>query len=203
MKTSKGAFSAPFFISGKGFSLVELMIVVAIIGLLSAVAIPNFQKFQAKSKTTEAKLQLSAIYTAETSFFATYQMYHSCLRYMGYDPTEYKNSRFYSVGFTNATSINALPYSAAVSLDISASDCPASLTATPDLTYYVAGMGIGNAIGSASHIPVTSVGDQTTPDMTFTAGAGGVISKSYTASTNASAFTINEKKVIQMIRTGY
>ena len=41
-----------------GFTLVELMVVVAIIGLLSAVAIPNFKKYQAKSKISEAKLQL-------------------------------------------------------------------------------------------------------------------------------------------------
>ncbi len=45
--------------SENGFTLVELMVVVAIIGLLSAVAIPNFQKYQARSKTSEAKLQFT------------------------------------------------------------------------------------------------------------------------------------------------
>ncbi len=53
-----------------GFTLVELMVVVAIIGLLSAVAIPNFQKYQARTKTTEGKLQLAAIYAAEASFYS-------------------------------------------------------------------------------------------------------------------------------------
>jgi type IV pilus assembly protein PilA len=53
----------------KGFTLIELMIVVAIIGILAAIAIPNFLKFQAKSKQSEAKTNLKAIFTAETSYF--------------------------------------------------------------------------------------------------------------------------------------
>jgi len=55
--------------SKKGFTLIELMIVVAIIGILAAIAIPNFLKFQAKSKQSEAKTNLKAIFTAETSYF--------------------------------------------------------------------------------------------------------------------------------------
>lgn len=54
----------------KGFSLVELMIVVAIIGILSAVAIPNFMKFQAKSRQTEAKTNLKGFHEATTAYFA-------------------------------------------------------------------------------------------------------------------------------------
>ena len=53
----------------KGFTLIELMIVVAIIGILAAIAIPNFLKFQAKAKQSEAKNNLSAIYTAQISIF--------------------------------------------------------------------------------------------------------------------------------------
>ena len=47
----------------KGFTLIELMIVVAIIGILAAIAIPNFLQFQAKSKQSEAKSNLGAIFT--------------------------------------------------------------------------------------------------------------------------------------------
>ncbi len=53
----------------KGFTLIELMIVVAIIGILAAIAIPNFLRFQAKSKQSEAKTNLGGIFTAETAFF--------------------------------------------------------------------------------------------------------------------------------------
>ncbi len=59
----------------KGFTLIELMIVVAIIGILAAIAIPNFLKFQAKSKQSEAKTNLKAVLTAETSYFGEFNQY--------------------------------------------------------------------------------------------------------------------------------
>jgi type IV pilus assembly protein PilA len=59
----------------KGFTLIELMIVVAIIGILAAIAIPNFLKFQAKSKQSEAKTNLKAIFTAETAYFGENNKY--------------------------------------------------------------------------------------------------------------------------------
>lgn len=54
--------------SSKGFTLIELMIVVAIIGILAAIAIPNFLQYQLKSKQSEAKTNLGAIRTSEISF---------------------------------------------------------------------------------------------------------------------------------------
>jgi type IV pilus assembly protein PilA len=61
--------------SNKGFTLIELMIVVAIIGILAAIAIPNFLRFQLKSKSSEGKVNLAAIRTAEASYLAEFGVY--------------------------------------------------------------------------------------------------------------------------------
>lgn len=72
--------------NNKGFSLVELMVVVAIIGILAAIAVPNFQRFTAKSKQSEAKSNLSAIYAAERSFFAEWNQFVGGFGDIGYLP---------------------------------------------------------------------------------------------------------------------
>ena len=59
----------------KGFTLIELMIVVAIIGILAAIAIPNFLRFQLKSKSSEGKVNIAAIRTAEESYLAEFGAY--------------------------------------------------------------------------------------------------------------------------------
>src|SRR5256885_12636669 len=69
-----------------GFTLIELMIVVAIIGILAAIAIPNFLKFQCKSKQSEAKTNLSGIFTAEKAFFGEYNTYGTDLISVNWQP---------------------------------------------------------------------------------------------------------------------
>jgi len=65
----------------KGFTLIELMIVVAIIGILSAIAIPNFMTFRMKAKTSEAKSNLGSIRTCEESYRAENDVYLAVTRY--------------------------------------------------------------------------------------------------------------------------
>ena len=56
-------------LKNKGFTLIELMIVVAIISILAAIAIPNFLSFVSKTRRSEVKSNLTAIYKSEISYF--------------------------------------------------------------------------------------------------------------------------------------
>jgi type IV pilus assembly protein PilA len=54
----------------KGFTLIELMIVIAIIGILAAIAIPQFVSYRQKGYNTQAKGELKSFFTACQAYYA-------------------------------------------------------------------------------------------------------------------------------------
>lgn len=67
-----------------GFSLVELMVVVAIIGTLSSIAVPNFLEYANNARRAQAKNCLSGLYTANQSFFGEWSQYFGGWRNTGF-----------------------------------------------------------------------------------------------------------------------
>ncbi|MFO0728861.1 MAG: prepilin-type N-terminal cleavage/methylation domain-containing protein [Myxococcota bacterium] len=64
--------------SRPGFTLIEIMIVVAIIAIIASVAIPRYYYFQLHTKRAEAYVQLGTIRASEEAFLASYDNYAAC-----------------------------------------------------------------------------------------------------------------------------
>ena len=94
------------YIRKKGFTLIELMIVVAIIAFLAMVAIPNFLRYAAKAKRSEVYLNLGAIYTAQKAYWAENNSYSPNLT--GPDSIGWKSEgqTNYTYGFPGSEGIN-------------------------------------------------------------------------------------------------
>ncbi len=86
----------------RGFTLVELMIVVAIIGILAAVAVPSYNKFQAQARQSEAKMALSALYMAEKTHQSSHNSYSGALA--GGILASDTQQGYYTYGFDNVPS---------------------------------------------------------------------------------------------------
>ena len=71
----------------KGFTLIELMIVVAIIGILAAVALPAYQDYTVRAKISEVNLQVGACKNAVTEFLQTNSSFPASAAAAGCDAT--------------------------------------------------------------------------------------------------------------------
>jgi type IV pilus assembly protein PilA len=84
--------------SKSGFTMVELLIVIAVVGILTAIAVPQYMKYQARGRSSEAKVGLSSIYTAEKAFATEFGTYTTCLKQIGFKPSA-TGTNYYTQGF--------------------------------------------------------------------------------------------------------
>ena len=84
-----------------GMTLIELIIVIAVIGIIAGVAIPRYNYYVAKSKTREAVIALGSAYTAMETWYASYDRYGACLIQMGFS----KPNGYYAVGLSGGAGL--------------------------------------------------------------------------------------------------
>ena len=72
----------------KAFTLQELLVVLAIIGILILLALPSLMPLISKAKSTEAQTQLSHLYTLEKSYFYIHSKYSDNFEEIGFEPSK-------------------------------------------------------------------------------------------------------------------
>lgn len=170
-----------------GFTLLELMIAVAIIGILAAIAVPKYWVYQARSRQSEAKLALAALVVAEKAFAAEFNTFTGCLSNAGFSPEGAQ--RYYIVGFNAPTNADCGPVGGITCLGYA---WPATGVLTcndQNLVTYFSATGVVNgavALPTSATLGATSVFRNN-----FTAAAAGSISAQ---SSSYDLWVIDEEK---------
>ncbi len=171
------------------------MVVVAIIGILAAIAIPNFKKYQAKSRTSEGKIMLASGYTALESLYQEHNLYASCFKFAGFIPTGIltaastrATTNYYTIGFDTA--------------DITAPGAqtvPTGCTGDSTFVYF----GDRTPAGVASLAANTLTNSISADNSAYVLQAQGQIDPDYTTSLSADSWTMTSAKVLDQVRSGY
>ena len=108
----------------RGVTLMELMIVVTIIGILAAIAYPNYREFVARAKRTEARAALLKIATNQEKYYLQNNIFTTDLTDLGFNANPYTtDSGTYSVRIVSADASNFTAEADYIPVDAEASKC--------------------------------------------------------------------------------
>jgi type IV pilus assembly protein PilA len=150
-------------LNNKGFSLIELMVVVAIIGVLASFAIPQYQSFQSKARQKEGVTLLSSFFTAAQASLVELGAFPGNFVTMGYAPAGQVHYRITSADNATTLPTGAVEEAACI---VTSATCIATITTfktwSEDTT-------------TASFQVVAPVTAAAVADTTFTAVASAII----------------------------
>ncbi len=102
--TRKNNIQSSKLIYSRGFTLIEVMIAVAILGIIAAIAIPSYSAYMNKTRRVDAVTLLSEIAGEQQRFFTENNRYATDLTEMGYpDAAEESENGYYSVSVSAST----------------------------------------------------------------------------------------------------